>query len=143
MWPVEFFVPGKPEPQGSKNQDRRGNMFESAAGLATWRKLVWAYSRQAMRRNPPAADGVPMVVEAEFVIYRPKSLKPHHPTPPATKKPDTDKLQRAIGDAMKGVVVTDDAQIVRWIAHKRVAEHGEQMGVLIKAYPKTQRGENN
>lgn len=135
QWPIRFFAPGKPQPQGSKNQDRYGNMFESAADLTVWRKTVWAYARQAMRRNPPAPADVPLVCEVEFVLYRPKNLPKTKPTPPAVKKPDADKLQRAIGDAMKGVVYTDDSQIVRWVAGKRTAEPGEQMGARITVYP--------
>ncbi|WP_396902750.1 RusA family crossover junction endodeoxyribonuclease [Mycolicibacterium sp.] len=136
-WPVTFFAPGKPIPQGSKNLNRHGAMYDQQGkDLDVWRKTVWAYARQAMRRNPAAPAGVPMVCEVEFVMYRPKNLPKRKPTPPATKKPDTDKLQRAIGDAMTGVVFADDSQIVRWMAEKRTAEPGEQMGARITVYPR-------
>lgn len=137
VWPVVFFAPGKPEPQGSKSHDRHGNMFESAAGLHTWRKIVWAYARQAMRRNPPAHKDIPLVVEVRFVLYRPKNLPKTRPTPPAVKKPDGDKLARAIGDAMKGVVYTDDSQITDWVIRKRIAEPGEPTGAHITVHPVT------
>lgn len=136
-WPVTFFAPGKPVPQGSKNLSRYGAMYDQQGqALKDWRRTVWVYARQAMRRNPPAAAGVPMVCEVEFVLYRPKSLPKTRPTPAATKKPDADKLQRAIGDAITGVVVADDSQIVRWAAEKRIAEPGEQTGARITLYPK-------
>lgn len=141
-WPIEFWAPGKPQPQGSKSQDRHGNMFESAADLSVWRKAVWAYARQAMRRLPPALATVPMVCEVEFVLYRPKNLPKTKATPPAVKKPDSDKLARAIGDAMKGVVYADDSQIVRWLISKRIAEPGEQMGARITVYPVDTEGDS-
>lgn len=136
-WPVSFFAPGKPIPQGSKNLSRAGAMYDQQGNdLKDWRKIVCAYARQAMRRNPAAPAEVPMVCEVEFVMYRPKNLPKTKPTPPATKKPDVDKLQRAIGDAMTGVVYVDDSQIVRWMAEKRIAEPGEQMGARITLYPR-------
>lgn len=134
-WPLVFFAPGTPTPQGSKSHDRHGNMFESARGLGDWRKAVWAYARQAMRTWPPIPAGVPVYAELEFVLYRPKNTPRTRPTPPATKKPDADKLARACFDAMTGVVYADDAQVTRYLADKRLAEPGERTGVHVLIRP--------
>lgn len=51
-------------------------------------------------------DGVR--VRLAFFFPKPKSVK----FPDKTTKPDADKLQRAIFDALSGVVFEDDAQVV-------------------------------
>ena len=66
----------------------------------------------------------------EFRFHRPKSLSKkvkHH-----TKKPDLDKLQRAIGDALTASgLITDDSCIVEWRARKVYAEQGKPSGASI------------
>lgn len=49
----------------------------------------------------------------------------------ATKKPDIDKLARAALDALIGVLVEDDAQVVFLSVQKRYALPGEAWGVSI------------
>lgn len=135
-WPLEFFAPGAPAPQGSKNQDRHGRMYESAKGLGDWRKAVWAYARQAMRTWQPIPAGVPVYAELQFVMPRIKALPKTKATPPHTKKPDADKLSRAVFDAMTGVVYADDSQVTRYLADKRYAEPGERTGVHVLVRPR-------
>lgn len=43
--------------------------------------------------------------------------------------PDLDKLQRAIGDSLTGIVVRDDKQIVAWTTVKL---YGDQAGVELQ-----------
>jgi len=69
-------------------------------------------------------------VGLDFVLPRPKSA-PKRSTPHATKRPDVDKLARACLDAITGVIVGDDAQMVDLRATKRLAELGETPGVEI------------
>jgi crossover junction endodeoxyribonuclease RusA len=47
------------------------------------------------------------------------------------RKPDLDKLTRSILDALTGVVLDDDAQIVRLLAEKVYARTGERPGVEV------------
>ena len=72
-------------------------------------------------------------LELEFVMPRPKST-PKKSTPAAIKRPDLDKLVRAVMDAITGVVVVDDSQIVHLVATKRIAELDEQTGVMLVAH---------
>jgi crossover junction endodeoxyribonuclease RusA len=72
----------------------------------------------------------PIAVGLEFVLYRPVST-PKSKTPPATKKPDIDKLERAVLDALTHVIWTDDAQVTIVLKRKRVAELGESPGVHV------------
>jgi Holliday junction resolvase RusA-like endonuclease len=129
---VEFFVPGIPQPQGSKRgfvtATGKVNMVESAAGVKPWRSDVKVFAAEAM--TGPLLTG-PVFLHCHFVMKRPMSTPKTKPTPPATKKPDLDKLLRAIGDALKGTVYAEDSLIVDMVGTKRIAEDGEQPGVHI------------
>ena len=129
---IEFFVPGLPQPQGSKrgfvSANGKVNLVESAAGVKPWRSDVKVFAADAM--NGPLLTG-PVFLHCDFVMKRPVSTSKNRPTPPATKKPDLDKLLRAIGDALKGTVYAEDSLIVEMVGTKRIAEEGEQPGVNI------------
>lgn len=133
---ISFFVPGKPQAQGSKVKGRWGNLREDNDELGPWRERVALAAYRAMwgcegpTLGAALLDG-PITVGLEFVLYRPKSANKNKPTPPATKKPDIDKLERAILDALTGVIFGDDSQVVTVLKHKRVAEFGESPGVHV------------
>lgn len=122
-------VNGTPIPQGSKNHVGNGRLIESAAGLPHWRALI-ANTAHAAHRGLMTA---PYAVDLEFVMPRPKSTPKNRPTPPAIKRPDIDKLERAVLDALTDVWFADDAQVIEVHKTKRIAEHGEQPGVTITA----------
>jgi crossover junction endodeoxyribonuclease RusA len=65
-----------------------------------------------------------------FVLPRPTNT-PKRRTPPAAKRPDLDKLTRSALDAITGVVLLDNAQVVDLHAHKRLAGLGETPGVTV------------
>ncbi len=69
----------------------------------------------------------------EFRMPRPKSTP--KATPAAVKRPDLDKLARAVLDAITGTVLVDDSQVVDLSASKRLAEVGESPGALISVWP--------
>lgn len=126
---TQVFIPGRPAPQGSKRHLGNGIMVESSKAVKPWRvDVAWA-AREAFL-SP--MDG-PVRLELGFVMPRPKSA-PKKSTPAAIKRPDLDKLVRAVMDAITGVVVVDDSQIVHLVATKRIAEIGEQSGVELTAY---------
>jgi len=118
---VEFTVLGKPAPQGSKT------VGSSSSG------------RRFVREDNPAtapwkATGLlagPLRLRVVFVFPRPAAhfgtgrnqgrLKPSAPLYCPTR-PDLDKLLRAVGDALTGVVFRDDAQLVRVEAEKHYGE---------------------
>jgi Holliday junction resolvase RusA-like endonuclease len=47
-------------------------------------------------------------------------------------KPDLDKLQRVIGDALEGVLLTNDSRIIEWQCSKVYAGVGESEGVDVE-----------
>jgi crossover junction endodeoxyribonuclease RusA len=134
---LALFIPGNPAPQGSKSfmgtfRGKGGRvhakMVESSKKAPAWRTDV----RSALidDENQPKAhfDG-PVHVELEFVMPRPLST-PKRSTPPAIKKPDLDKLQRAVFDAISSAGVwRDDSQVVSVQASKRLAQIGETSGL--------------
>jgi crossover junction endodeoxyribonuclease RusA len=129
---IEFFVPGKPAQQGSKRHVGRGIMVESNPRLKDWRASVALAGRIAMTDDAPVKEPVHIVLE--FVFSRPNShftKKGLRPDAPAvfTNAPDLDKLVRAIGDALTGIVWNDDRQIWQVVAKKL---YGDKPGCLIR-----------
>lgn len=134
MISFEFFVPGVPQPQGSKRgfvnaSTGKVSLVESSAGVRPWRSDVKVFAAEAAA-NHSLITG-PVFLRCDFVMKRPLSTPKTRPTPPAIRKPDLDKLLRAIGDALKGTIYAEDSLIVEIVGTKRIAEDGEQPGVLI------------
>jgi len=126
---VLFRVPGEPVPQGSmwspkgstavlhsKRKSKRGAELRS---VAHYRKAVQHYASRAMLRRP-LFDGA-VTVSVLFYLSRPVS-RPRSRFRYPDRKPDLDKLERALGDALEKVVVTQDSRIVEWHACKRYAD---------------------
>jgi crossover junction endodeoxyribonuclease RusA len=131
---IEFFVPGKPQQQGSKVKGQWGNIREDNKNLGPWRERV-ALAAYAAAKGRRFERHEPVAVGIEFVLYRPASLPKRKPTPPATKAPDVDKLERAINDALTHVLWEDDAQVTVVLKRKRVAEPGESPGAHVWVSP--------
>ena len=126
---VAFTVYGEPAPQGSKTVARSSSgathVREDNPNTEPWRNAVAAAAAEAMDGRDPI--GGPVRLEVAFVFARPRShfgtgrnagrLKasaPHY----AAKVPDVDKLVRAVGDALSGIVLVDDSRIVELVASK-------------------------
>jgi len=124
-WALDLFVAGKPAPQGSKRHVGGGTMVESSKAVGDWRSVV-AWTAANAYSGEPLTGAV--VLAVEFVMPRPKSLPKTRPTPPHTKRPDVDKLLRAVGDALSGVLWCDDSQVVEEVGRKRYAEPDERPG---------------
>ncbi|MGO3884713.1 MAG: RusA family crossover junction endodeoxyribonuclease [Mycetocola sp.] len=130
---VSFFVPGVPVPQGSMKGYVVGGravlVHNNAEKLKPWRAQVAKAAREAMFGRPVIDQHVPVTVGMVFVLPRPKTVR----RPLHVVKPDLDKLQRAIGDALTGVIYTDDAQIISYAPSpsKRYPLDGEPVGVHI------------
>lgn len=121
-----LFVPGDPAPQGSKRHVGGGRMIESSKAVGPWRERVALSAHAAGVRMLTG----PVCVGLEFVRSRPAST-PKSRTPAAVKKPDLDKLVRAILDALTGIAYADDSQVTEIYASKRLAEIGETPGVRL------------
>jgi Holliday junction resolvase RusA-like endonuclease len=108
-------VHGTPQQQGSKNQF---GAESNAAKLKPWRASVAQAVGEAWGGKPALLG--PVRISVTFGFMRPKAhyrtgknahiLRDDAPTY-KTSTPDGDKLARAIGDALTGVVYKDDSQI--------------------------------
>ena len=131
--PITLFVPGVAAPQGSKRHVGGGRLVESSTLLKPWRATIANACHEAgiagLRLD------VPLYVSLRFGITRPaghfgkRGLLASAPALP-TKKPDVDKLSRAVLDALAtdAAVIADDARVVTLKAFKHFAEYP---GVLI------------
>jgi crossover junction endodeoxyribonuclease RusA len=127
---VEFFVPGKPAPQGSKRHVGRGILVESSRAVGPWRERIALAAAAALGGQPMFARGDALCVSITFVMPRPSGT-PKRKTPPAIKRPDLDKLARACLDAVTNVLIHDDSAVVELQAVKRLAEVDESPGAHI------------
>jgi crossover junction endodeoxyribonuclease RusA len=123
---LTIFVPGNPVPQGSKSafivgkraiivegrnvRRKDGTFSDGRERFKAWRKTVAAYAAAEARRGDltPATGAV--AVALTFWLPRPKSLPKRAFY--AVKKPDCDKLARAVVDSLTGIAYVDDSQIV-------------------------------
>lgn len=126
---LDVFVSGKPAPQGSKRYLGAGRpLVESSKAVEPWRADI----RGTIARQfdqPPVAGAV--AVDLEFVLHRPVGT-PKRATPAAVKRPDLDKLDRAVLDAITSAgVLVDDSQVIDLHSTKRLAEIGETTGCRI------------
>lgn len=135
--PIEFFVPGKPQPAGSKKGFARGrhvSIVDANDKSKPWQATVALFASEAY--SGPLLEG-PIAVTFVFFHERPKGhygtgrnagvLKDWAPIAP-TGKPDVLKLARGVEDALSGVVYRDDAQIVDETLYDR---YGATPGVSV------------
>lgn len=113
---IEFFVAGEPIPQGSKtNMPLPGGrvvMVESNRKTKPWRKAVKTAAWLAM--DDEAIHNGPVSIRVVFAFDRPGSTE----FDTKCTKPDVDKLVRAIFDAMKGTIYSDDCRVIELNARK-------------------------
>jgi crossover junction endodeoxyribonuclease RusA len=126
-----FAVAGKPEAKGSTrafvpkgwtrpiitSTNRNLKEWEARVRDAALPYLTTVYAAEAIG------------VHLSFRLERPKSLPKriaHH-----CKKPDLDKLVRAVIDGMTGIIYRDDSQVVQIQAEKSYATPGETEGVIV------------
>lgn len=132
---LDVFVPGRPAPQGSiraivhRSTGRAVAIKDNNATQKSWRQDVRDAAQDAWGDRGPI-DG-PVCVRIDFVMPRPAST-PKRSTPPAIRKPDGDKLERAVWDALTHVVWVDDSRVIEWGGSKRLAEIGETPGARIR-----------
>ena len=130
---LQLWVAGLPTPSGSRRvvpiRRKDGSQTYRLVAdrrLADWIATVRLVAKQAMQHDPPWRG--PVRVGLEFQFPRPKNhYRGGKPSPDrlrkdaphlVAKRPDLDKLCRAVLDALTGVVWVDDAQVVRLQAIK-------------------------
>lgn len=121
---ITFDVLGRPAPQGSKRSVGGGRFIEASKFLPTWRTDLKIAATEAAASNEWTVVDGPVELEVIFYLDRPSSIsKTARPYP--VVPPDLDKLVRAVGDALTGVIYRDDSQIIRLLAWKQYADTRE------------------
>jgi crossover junction endodeoxyribonuclease RusA len=118
---ITFFIPGIPAPKGSRRHFvKKGKVVSVDANPKTrpWEMDVAWVTREKMS-GVKAIEG-PVGMNVVFQMPRlkstPKTARWH------TKKPDIDKLERALLDGLKlGGAYVDDSQVCRVDKYKRYA----------------------
>lgn len=133
---MRFEVAGVPVPQGSKTAyvvGRRAVVVDVAGKqLKEWRAAIAAAVDAAVwlpgERELFCDRGTPLVVTAQFRMWRGKTVKRWWPT----TTPDLDKLQRAVFDGITdGGGWADDSQVVEVTASKRYGPPGVSVRVEV------------
>jgi crossover junction endodeoxyribonuclease RusA len=137
---VTFRVDGVPAPKGSTKAMRhrttgRVIVTETNPHTRPWAALVrdaaWAVRLTGRELDPSITfpRGTAVHLGVTFLLPRPVSLpkkvRAH------TKKPDLDKLVRAVKDALTGVLWSDDSQVVTMTVAKRYAGPDERPGAKV------------
>ena len=115
--PISFQVHGLPIPQGSTRSwlvNGKPVITSTAKGLSSWRRLV---ADVAQRFAPDEPWEGPVGIDLHFGLPKPKSAPKKRRVWP-DKRPDLDKLTRAVLDALTYVVYADDSQVVEIRATK-------------------------
>jgi Holliday junction resolvase RusA-like endonuclease len=129
---LQFWVPGIPQPGGSKKpfynpKTGRAILVDDAKRNKEWRASVALAASEATQE---VLEG-PLRVRFQFLFTRPKghygkgrnknALRKSAPPFPSVR-PDATKLVRSTEDALKGILWRDDSQIVTQGVSKRYAE---------------------
>ncbi len=135
---IEFFVAGTPITQGSKKLGRAGRLstiIETRdAELKPWREGVAAEARAHAAGRPGYPLAGPVSVALAFGLQRPASAPKRKRTwPISARSGDIDKLSRAILDAITGVLIADDSQVVSLLATKDFGRPGVNVCLRIVA----------
>ena len=119
---MRIVVRGIPAAQGSKRHVGGGRMVESSRAVGPWREAVRAETQRALDGLRAGYSG-PVWVDLVFWLPRPKSALKRTAFP--AKRPDLDKLTRAVLDGLtEGGAWADDAQVTTLTARKRFeADH--------------------
>lgn len=146
---LSFTVAGlKPAKQGdyvAQKNRKTGQTFvrpKNDAHNQAWRKAVRASAREAMTAQSwPPRNRAWVRVVAAFYFDRPlnhygtgrNANRLREDAPPFPGQPDTDKLQRALGDALTlAEVIADDALIARWVADRLWTPQRGRIGAVIR-----------
>lgn len=124
---IDFTAYCTPQPQGSSRAfviKGKARITSANAKLKPYRENVRTHAGQAVwdtgfwssfHGDPYFAKHLPVRLTVEFTFRKPYSVK--NRLQPVVK-PDLDKLVRATGDALTGVIYHDDAQVVEITARK-------------------------
>lgn len=135
---IVIHVPGVPLPQGSPRAFVRGGVARVVSGatsektpLGGWRARIAHEASVAMRTAGLQPISGPVSVSAIFTLPRPKSAPKKRWA--ADRRPDLDKLTRAVLDGLTSIVYLDDCQVVDMSCRKVLA--GDALNLAFECHP--------
>lgn len=128
---AQFFIAGRPIPQGSLKFINGHAIHVRAQDLALWRADIARVAKSVIWEK--AQESVE--IHLTFTLLKPKTVKRNEPF----VRPDIDKLIRAVLDGLTGVAYEDDQQVTKITAIK---EYGNTEGVLIRVTDKQKLSSN-
>lgn len=139
---ISFFVAGVPIPKGSTRAFYNKVLGRAIITAANSKTRPWEQAIRAEAKIAGCAPTLePVEVLATFYLPRPKghfgkagTLRPSAPLA-HDKKPDIDKLLRALLDGLTGEAFVDDAQVVAAGVTKQYANSRPGVSVRIIAAP--------
>lgn len=135
---VRFFVAGEPQPKGSTHSfyvkklnrvvttSTNRNLKQWQIRIATEAQRI-NEGREVSFYDPDKKCGYK--VEVHFLFCKPKSAPKKIRL--NTKRPDLDKLVRAVLDGLADILIPDDSQVLSIMATKRYIEGNETPGVQV------------
>jgi len=133
---IEFIVPAVPVAQPRARAvsfNGRARVYEPTRHPVKAFKATVAMAAQAAYQGPPLAG--PLRVDLVFVFPRNKGqIWKKRPMPRIrhTKKPDRDNCDKAVMDALTGILWVDDCQACEGEIVKWIAAGDEQPHVLVR-----------
>jgi Holliday junction resolvase RusA-like endonuclease len=134
---IEFTAHGTPVPQGSiRSFTRNGKthyLHGNSDALLPYRQVLKNYAISALVQDPTICDDnkgkSAYKVEMYFRFRRPVSVK----RKVMNTRPDLDKLQRAVLDALTGVMFPDDGRVTDIVTNK---DYDDTEYTIVRVYKK-------
>lgn len=138
---VSFSVRGTPMPKGSTTRMPSGGYVPAGTSasrvkMGQWRQDIRHEAQRAMGERPPYMGAIRLFVDFTLMPPRTTIRKNQWGWLPHTKKPDADKLLRAVCDALTGIVWKDDSQVCVLAVNKHYAWDGVS-GCIVTVNPIT------
>lgn len=108
-----FTVPGVPVGKGRPRFVKATGRAYTPEKTASYESLIAYAASQAMLGAEPISAPIGIKVQAVFPIPQSWSKKRKTAAHWHTSKPDGDNILKAVGDALNGIVWTDDSQVAR------------------------------
>lgn len=133
---IRLEVIGVPQPQGNKTGMVRGGKVVMLEGrrpdareaFRSWREAIAHAGRVWQNEHQQALIDEPVIIDITFRLPRPKSAPKRRVYPDS--RPDLDKLERAVLDALTGVLITNDSRVVELSTRKVFAIDGPPGAVI-------------
>ena len=121
---ISFFIPGVPVPKGRPRLSRHG--VYTPRKTKNWESYVYMVAKQ---HKPKELITSSIYIKLDFYMPWPKSKK--FKVIKHVSRPDLDNLEKAVLDALEGVMFKNDSQIWMKDSTKRYAETLDKCGVDI------------